>query len=339
MFMITIDGSYLEGGGQIVRTAVSLSAITKKPVKIINIRKNRKNPGLSNQHIACVSAVSKICNAKVEGLVKGSETLVFYPGEIISKNFEIDIKTAGSISLVIQSILPITLAIDKNIEITIIGGTNVEFSPPIDYIKNITLKFLENIGINSEITILKRGFFPKGGGIVKITLKPSKINPYELIENENIEIKGIVLNQNLDENISKRIRKSASDELLNSGFCPEIKLEKTNGESAGVGIFLYTNYIGSDCLGKKGLLSEAVGKTASEKLLEELTTKMAIDSHLADQIIPFMPFSDIKIGVSKITNHTLTNIYVVEKFFDVKFNIKKYEEKNANGYIISTKGV
>ncbi|WP_459202303.1 RNA 3'-terminal phosphate cyclase [Methanococcus sp. CF] len=339
MFMITIDGSYLEGGGQIVRTAVSLSAITKKPVKIINIRKNRKNPGLSNQHIACVNAVSKICNAEVEGLLKGSETLVFYPKEITAKNFEIDIKTAGSISLVIQSILPITLAIDKPVEITLIGGTNVEFSPPIDYIKNITLKFLENIGINSELSVLNRGLFPEGGGTVKITLKPSKIISYELIENENIDIKGIIFNQNLDETISKRIRKSASDILLNSGFYPEIRLEKTKGKSSGVGIFLFSNYVGSDCLGKKGLLSETVGKIASENLIEELNTKMAIDSHLADQIIPFMPFSDIEIGVSKITNHTLTNIYVVEKFFDVKFNIEEYSKNSAKGYVISTKGV
>nr|WP_196793267.1 RNA 3'-terminal phosphate cyclase [Methanococcus maripaludis] len=339
MFMITIDGSYLEGGGQIVRTAISLSAITKKPVKIINIRKNRKNPGLSNQHIACVEAVSKICNANVEGLLKGSETLIFYPEDITAKNFEIDIKTAGSISLVIQSILPMCLAINKNIEITLIGGTNVEFSPPIDYIKKITLKFLENIGINSEINIIERGFFPEGGGIVKISLKPSKIVPLELIENKNIEIKGVVFNQDLDENISKRIRKSASDILLNKGFCPEIKLENREGKSTGVGIFLFNKYIGSDCLGKKGLLSETVGKIASEDLLEELGTKMAIDSHLADQIIPFMPFSDIKIGVSKITNHTLTNIYVVEKFFDVKFNIEEYSKDNAKGYVISTKGV
>ncbi|MBA2862736.1 RNA 3'-terminal phosphate cyclase [Methanococcus maripaludis] len=337
--MITIDGSYLEGGGQIVRTAVSLSAITKKPVKIINIRKNRKNSGLSNQHIACVNAISKICNAKVEGLLKSSETLVFYPGDIISENFEIDIKTAGSISLVIQSLLPIALAIDKNIEITLIGGTNVEFSPPIDYIKNVTLKFLENIGINSEINIIERGFFPEGGGTVKITIKPSKIIPFELIENKSIELKGIIFNQNLDENISKRIRKSASDILLNKGFCPEIKLEKTNGKSTGVGIFLFTNYIGSDCLGKRGIPSEKVGKIASENLIEELDTKMAIDSHLADQIIPFMPFSDIKVGVSKITNHTSTNIYVVEKFFDVKFNIDEYSKDNAKGYVISTKGV
>uniref|UniRef100_A9A7D8 RNA 3'-terminal phosphate cyclase n=1 Tax=Methanococcus maripaludis (strain C6 / ATCC BAA-1332) TaxID=444158 RepID=A9A7D8_METM6 len=337
--MITIDGSYLEGGGQIVRTAISLSAITKKPVKIINIRKNRKNPGLSNQHIACVEAVSKICNANVEGLLKGSETLLFYPGEIISKNFEIDIKSAGSISLVIQSLLPISIAIDKNIEITIIGGTNVAFSPPIDYIKNVTLNFLKYIGINSEINIIERGFFPEGGGTVKIILKPSKIVPFELIENKNIEIKGIVFNQNLDENISKRIRKSAIDELLHNGFCPEIMLEQTNGKSTGVGIFLFSNYIGSDCLGKRGLLSETVGKIASENLTEELDTKMAIDSHLADQIIPFMPFSDIKIGVSKITNHTLTNIYVVEKFFDVKFNIEEYSKNNAKGYVISTKGV
>ncbi|ABR55437.1 RNA-3'-phosphate cyclase [Methanococcus vannielii SB] len=334
--MILIDGSYLEGGGQIVRTAISLSAVLNIPIKIINIRKNRKNPGLSNQHVSCVLAVSKLCNGKTEGLFKGSDTLLFYPGEILEEDFTIDIKSAGSISLVIQSLIPLSLLIKKTVEITIIGGTNVEFSPPIDYMEQITLKFLKNIGINFKIEKINRGFFPEGKGSVKLKLMPSKVKNLELIENTSKKINGIIFNQNIDESVSNRIKKSAFDELMKYGYDSRINIENTTGKSTGVGIFLWNNFLGSDFLGKKGISSEKVGKRAVDQLIREIDTKMAIDNHLTDQIIPFMPFSEIKIGVSGITNHTLTNIYVVERFFNVKFIIEDYLKNECNGYLIKT---
>ena len=143
MDFIIIDGSYLEGGGQIIRTAVSLSALTQKPVKIINIRKKRKNKGLAPQHVSAVKAVKKLCNAEVYGLNVGSEELTFIPSKLAPKDFTIDIGTAGSISLVIQTLLPLSLGINKKFTVKIKGGTDVKRAPPIDYVKNVTLKILE----------------------------------------------------------------------------------------------------------------------------------------------------------------------------------------------------
>ncbi|WP_292460584.1 RNA 3'-terminal phosphate cyclase [Methanothermococcus sp.] len=335
--MVIIDGSYLEGGGQIVRTAVSLSAITQNPVKIINIRKKRRNSGLAHQHVACVKAVKKLCNAEVEGLEVGSEILEFYPKKVSAKDFELDIKTAGSISLVIQTLLPLGLAIDKPVNITIKGGTDVKNAPPIDYIKSITLDILGKMGYCGSVDIIKRGFYPEGGGEVKLKLNPLTLKPVDLIEldkSKNKFVEGIVFNQNLDENIPRRIRKSAIDILMKNGYMPNIKIENTKGISTGVGIFLKCGTIGAHCLGERGLRSEMVGKIAVENLLKELKTGMALDKYMGDQIIPFLYYSKSTVGVSEITNHTLTNIYVVESFLDVKFNISKYCENNCNGYLI-----
>jgi RNA 3'-terminal phosphate cyclase (ATP) len=333
--VVIIDGSYLEGGGQIVRTAVSLSAITQKPVKIANIRKKRRNAGLAHQHVACVKAVKKLCNAEVEGLKVGSETLEFYPKKISPKDFKLDVGTAGSVSLVIQTLLPLGLVIDKPVNITIKGGTDVKNAPPIDYIKSITLDILGKMGYCGSIDIIKRGFYPEGGGEVKLKLNPSTLKSVDLIEHDKSKfVEGIVFNQNLDGNIPRRIRKSAIDLLMKNKFTPNIKIENTKGLSTGVGIFLKCGTIGAHCLGERGLRSEMVGKIAVENLLNELKTGMALDKYMGDQIIPFLYYSKSTVGVSEITNHTLTNIYVVESFLDVKFNISKYCENNSNGYLI-----
>ena len=164
MDLIVIDGSYLEGGGQIIRTAVALSALTQKPVKIINIRKKRKNKGLGHQHVSAVKAVKKLCNAEVHGLRVGSEELTFIPSKLSPKDFTIDIGTAGSISLIIQTLLPLSLGINKKFTVRIKGGTDVKRAPPIDYVKNVTLKILRDFGVLTELKVLKRGFYPEGGG-------------------------------------------------------------------------------------------------------------------------------------------------------------------------------
>ncbi|EHP86947.1 RNA 3'-terminal phosphate cyclase [Methanotorris formicicus] len=332
---VVIDGSYLEGGGQIVRTAISLSALTQKPVKIINIRKKRKNKGLSHQHVACVKVVKKLCNADVDGLYVGSEELTFYPNKISPKSFKLDIGTAGSISLVIQTLLPISAVIKKPTTITVTGGTDVKNAPPIDYMKNVVLKVLGFVGVDANIEVLKRGFYPEGGGVVRLTLKPSKIKEIELVEHSrDKKVGGIAYAQNLTNDIPKRMRKSCSELLMKNSYLPNIKLENSKDTSTGAGIVLWCDTVGESCLGEKGLRSEIVGKMVAEKLLEELKSGMALDKYMGDQIIPFLAMGKGRVGISKITNHTRTNIHVVENFFDVKFKIEEYDENGCNGYTI-----
>ncbi len=327
--MLVIDGS--EGGGQILRTAIALSALTGKGVKIINIRKKRKNRGLGRQHIACVKALKKLCNAEVHGLYLGSEELIFIPSKLTPKDFEIDIGSAGSISLVIQALLPLALGIKKSFTVKIRGGTDVKNAPPIDYLKNVTLKILGRFGLETELKVIKRGFYPEGDGVVEFKEKPSKIKKIYLVEHSGSNlVEGLSYVQNLDESIARRMRRKAIELLNKNKLECNIKIEVSKGVSTGAGIVLWNDTLGSSCLGEKGLRAEIVAERAVNFLLEERSSGLALDRYMGDQIIPFLAFSEGEVGVSKITDHTINNIKVVEQFLDVKFTIEKYK----NGYLI-----
>jgi RNA 3'-terminal phosphate cyclase (ATP) len=271
----------------------------------------------------------------VHGLNVGSEELTFIPSKLSPKDFTIDIGTAGSIPLIIQTLLPLSLGINKKFTVKIKGGTDVKFAPPIDYEKNVTLKILKDFGVMAELKVLRRGFYPEGGGEVIFELKPSKVKRFDLIEHSNSrEVKGIAYVQNLDENIARRMRKKAVDLLNKHKLMPNIKIEVSKGISTGAGIVLWNDTLGGSCLGEKGLRAEIVAERAVNELLNARESGMALDKYMGDQIIPFLAFGKGVVGVSEITNHTKTNIWVVKHFLDVEFEIKEYKENNCNGFVI-----
>ncbi len=174
MDFLKIDGSYGEGGGQIVRSAVTLSCITNKPVQIENIRKNRKVPGLRPQHLIGVKLLSKICNANVKGLEIGSSTIKFIPNEVENSSLKENIGTAGSISLILQVLIPAISISKKSLKLSIIGGTDVPWSPTSNYTKHVLAEAYSRMGIKFNMKIIKRGYYPKGGGKIEIEVFPSK---------------------------------------------------------------------------------------------------------------------------------------------------------------------
>src|SRR3990172_147689 len=191
--IIKIDGSFGEGGGQILRTALSLSAITQTPFEIYNIRANRKVPGLSHQHLQAVNSTTQICNAEVVGNQLRSTDLQFYPGETQAGTYHFNIGTAGSVSLVLQTIFyPLSLA-NKPSSIAIVGGTHVTHSPCVDYLKQQWLNFIKNIGFDAEIQTFKAGFYPRGGGEILIKITPkSPQHPLQIESRGNlIQVKGL----------------------------------------------------------------------------------------------------------------------------------------------------
>ncbi|MEK6949209.1 MAG: RNA 3'-terminal phosphate cyclase [Nanoarchaeota archaeon] len=354
--MMQLDGSYLEGGGSIARVALALSTLTQQPFELTNIRKNRPNPGLKNQHLFCIKALEKLCNAKSEGAALGSAELKYWPGKIEGKIIDIDIETAGSISLFLQSILIPSMFANKPVKLNVTGGTDGKWAAPIDYFKEVFLPQMQKYA-DMECKLLKRGYYPKGNGKVEIKINPiynlSDFNNFEefynalknnapkinLIEQWHlIQIKGISHASSDLQKASVAERQAKSAEIaLKKYNCP-IKIDITYNEtlSTGSGIVLWAIFskdkneidsinpirLGADSLGERGKKAELVGEEAAQNLIREIASKAPVDRYLADQILPFMALAgSSKIKTSEITNHTKTNIYAIEQFLGKKFSI------------------
>ncbi|USS41622.1 RNA 3'-terminal phosphate cyclase [Thermococcus aggregans] len=333
--MKVIDGSYGEGGGQILRTSLALSVITGEPIKIINIRAKRPKPGLRPQHLYGVLALKELSNAEVRGASEGSTELEFYPKGIQAKHVKVPIKTAGSITLVLQALLPAMVFGDREVTFEITGGTDVPWSPPVDHLKHITLYALEKMGIKAEIQIKRRGHYPRGGGLVV-----GKVYPWEekksLIATKFERIysfEGISHAVRLPSHVSIRQAKAAKETLEKAYPSVPVKIKEEYYEPGkdphlgpGSGIVVWANTdvlrLGGDALGEKGKPAEVVGKEAAEELIEQLKPKHAVDMFLGDQLIPFLAFAGGEIWVSKITKHLVTNVWVVEQFFGKIFEVE-----------------
>ena len=218
--LLHIDGSYGEGGGQILRYAVSLSVFTKKPVEITNIRIKRPNPGLRPQHLTAISCMKALCNAETEGLSIGSLKLTFSPGEIQPGEYCFDVGTAGSIILVFQACILSALQTKKPITIRLTGGTDVKWSPSWDYFTHVFLPLIQKMGVKIDATLIKRGYYPKGGGEAIITTHPIKKICALQVEEKQVfkHVKGIIHSANLPNHIGKRMKHSAIKEIVKNNM-------------------------------------------------------------------------------------------------------------------------
>jgi RNA 3'-terminal phosphate cyclase (ATP) len=325
--MIEIDGSKGEGGGQILRTAVSMAAVTGESVKVSNIRAGRDKSGLMPQHFSSVQAVADICGAKVEGLALGSDKIVFSPGKIRAGNYNLDVGTAGSVTLVLQSLmLPAFLAPGK-VSIQAIGGTDVKWSPSIDYLRCVFLPLIGKFGCRSTVELACRGYYPAGGGKVIVEIMPSKLQKTELLKRGKIAsvkgsshahlgLKGAKVAERQVRGAEYAIRNDLPDKGFSEGIA--ILQEYVNTLSYGSGITLWAgtenSIIGADALGEKGRRAEDVGMDAGRKLIEDISSNAALDRYMADQIIPYLALAGGTVSVSEISGHAKSNIDVVNAF-------------------------
>ncbi len=340
--MLLIDGSHHEGGGQIIRTAVALSALTGKAVKIEKIRAGRPNPGLQAQHIAAVEAVAKLCNADVNGLSIGSQILEFKPGKIAAENLLIKIPTAGSIGLVLQALLIPAAFAEKPLNIRIEGGATFgKWAPPVQYLENVISPILASAGYSFKINILRHGFYPVGGATVEVRTMPAKLKKFEMKECGEIkQINGTsVASTHLRAaQVAERQKEAAirvlgkadiikppcdnnGFKLLNSAISAfKIKTEYVEAACPGSGIVLWASdgniVLGADALGERGKSAEAVGEEAAKKLQKQIDSGACLDEWMADQIIPYLALAGGVVKVAEITSHTETNIWVVEQFWE-----------------------
>ncbi|MCZ7392829.1 MAG: RNA 3'-terminal phosphate cyclase [Candidatus Methanoperedens sp.] len=321
-----LDGSYGEGGGQILRTAVALSAVTGKPLEINNIRRTRPKPGLSAQHVKAVESLASICEAEVRGCKLHSTNLIFKPGKIKGGTYEIDIGTAGSISLFFQCLMPAAMHAAETIRIKITGGTDVQWSPSIDYLRFVTLGALSKMGYDCQLMLKRRGYYPRGGGCVEAIINPSGLEKASFDSNTCSLVEGISHSSGLPAHVAERQAASAQKTLLDAGYDSRISLEIKDYPSTGSGITLWCGTIGSNALGKPGLRAEKVGESAAGAIISELSSGAGVDVYLADQLIPYLAIAGGGSFTTRvITPHTKTNIWVTEQFLDVKFKIEELE--------------
>lgn len=332
--MIEIDGSYGEGGGQILRTAVALAAYLGNPCRIRHIRQGRPKPGLRPQHLAGVRSLAALCHAETEGMHVGSEEVTFRPGRIAGGALRIDVGTAGAIGLVVQSMMLPACTASVPCRLTITGGTDVPWAPTVGYVTQVTLPALGHVGYDGELTVIKRGYFPRGGGEVSVVLQKVDLTPLQLVERgEIITIKGRshaseALRQR---HVAERQREGAMVILKRVDLPTEIEVEYGPSRSPGSGIDLWAlgeqSILGATALGARGKRAEEVGEEGSAALLRQIESGAALDEWMGDQILPFLAAAggESRISVTRITGHLMTNLWVINQFLPLETDIR--EEK------------
>jgi len=336
--MLEIDSSRGEGGGQMVRTSVALSAVTGIPTKLTRIRETRPTNGLSKQHTTAIGAVAKMTGATVEGNTVGSSELTFIPGNEEHSFLKMDIGSAGSISLVLQAVLLAARKNKKRLTIDITGGTNVMWAPPLDSYELVLFPLMKRMGIDAHLNIIERGFYPIGGGHVTVTLEPiGKIAPLEL--NALGKLKYINVRcfiQHLSERIAREMVDACIDTLGN-GYEVDVEIQNCTGNSRGAGLVLVANYengkLSSNVLTARGHSTEQSAIDAAKDLLQEMDAGSTIDIHTADQLLPYMAMAEGKSSfvVSRISKHLLSQMDTLESFLNVRFGV----ERKSDGYHFS----
>ncbi|MDH3677119.1 MAG: RNA 3'-terminal phosphate cyclase [Nitrosopumilus sp.] len=336
MEIMEIDGSFGEGGGQIVRTAITLSCIMNQPIIIENIRKNRKAPGLKPQHLTALKILKKICNADMDQLRIGLTSLKFIPKYMQSLNLKENIGTAGSISLVTQVLIPAVAISKKKLNLTIEGGTNVLWSPSIDYTKNILREAYTRMGINFSINIIKRGYYPKGGGIIELKVSPSeKINPIILSTRKTKEIKLFCSFSKISSQLVNNEIKNIKKKLLENNFSVNTDIKEESALDPGASITI-TSIDKDSIIGIDSLYDKKTKKFDLE-LEKFIQNKFSVDENLADMLVlPASLANGMSIfQVASISKHLETNLFVASKITGCKYGIGKLGE----GYEVRIEGV
>jgi len=346
--MVIIDGSYGEGGGQVLRTSLALSALLGEPVRVENIRAKRPNPGLQAQHLTGVMAIARICDAEVKGAELGSKELTFIPRKKPQAGlYRFDVAkarkggSAGATTLVFQTIFFPLARADGVSRVVIKGGTHVAWSPPFHYLEHVFLPTIARMGFEAELRIEKWGWYPIGGGEITITVigdSKAALKGIQLTERGKLRrLWGISAYSNLPEHIGQRQRQRAVELLRRWDLDPRIQIVKAPSSGKGTCVFLVAEFentvAGFTALGAIGKRAERVAEEAVREFLDYYKSGAALDKHLADQLILPMALArePSAFTTCRITQHLLTNIWVVEQFMGEKFVVEGQE--GAKGYV------
>lgn len=325
--MRVVDGGHGEGGGQLVRTSCALAAITGQPVRLDNVRARRKPPGLAPQHLAAVQAVARLCHAETEGLALRAREFTFRPGPIRGGDYRFDVGTAGSIALVLQAVLPVALAAPVASTFHVTGGTDVQAAPPFDYFRHVFLPLLQRIGLDVRVTLVRRGYYPRGGGEVAVTVQPGTPSPLALDTPGALqELGGIAHIANLPAHIVERMQHTATQVLAEHGNA-RIQTQRLGpaeaiGQGGAVVLWarLANTLLGGSEVAQRGIPAERIAENAAHALREELRAGVTLDVHAADQLLIYLALAgkDSHFTARAYTPHAQTIAWLIEQFLPVR---------------------
>ncbi|HKX82117.1 MAG TPA: RNA 3'-terminal phosphate cyclase [Nitrososphaera sp.] len=342
---ITIDGSLGEGGGQILRTSVSLSAITGKPVRVINIRAKRDNAGLRPQHLTAIQAMASLFGARTENLKVGADSITFEPsGGFVGQESKFDVGTAGSIPMILLTVIPAVALTGNRLELELVGGTDVRASPTIDYIRYVVQDVFRSMGIMFSIDVIRRGYYPKGGGVVRARIEPClHPDPMDLTTIRSSEPRIASVCSLLPKHVAERQITSAIIAMEKQGIrCRTYSASLETAMSPGSSILVYTSsdfgpFIGGDSIGELGKPAETVGQEAARRFIESASKGVPVDPFLADMIV--LPLAIARgrsrYRIARATSHLRTNLLVASKLTGCRYNIS---DRSDGTFIVDIEG-
>ncbi|ELZ24854.1 RNA 3'-terminal-phosphate cyclase [Halosimplex carlsbadense 2-9-1] len=342
--MLEVDGS--DGGGQLLRSALTLSVLDGEPVEIDHVRGDRSEPGLGAQHLAAVETAAAVADAEVEGAERGSETVSFEPGSVAGGRYEVDIGTAGSLTLLFDTLLPLATAIDGPVSVTATGGTDVSWSPPLAYYRAVKLPLLRQFGLAAAVELDRTGFYPAGGGRATLHLWPSTLSPIDLdepLEPTAARVYSKAATELADSEVAERQADAATDALrglgietvehrtayatsTSPGSALVVRLDgaptATDGvptgtddaSTDGAGTGPRRPLAGFDAYGAPGKPAEEVGSEVTDRIRRFRRGGAAVDAHMADQLLVFLAVVGGRVAVPGISDHVATSRAVLETF-------------------------
>lgn len=318
--MLDIDGS--AGGGQILRSALSLAVIEQRPVRIRNIRGNRPEPGCKPQHLAVVDALAEIADATVTDARQGAETIEFEPRQPAGGHVTAEIDTAGSISLLFDAVLGVAVALDEPLNVTATGGTEVKWSPPLVSHQRIKLPLCRQFGLQAAIERHRSGFYPAGGGSATLALAPSRLTELSLTERGPLQYARVhsIATTDLESNdVARRQAETARDRLDEAGIdIRSTEIRSVTAASTGTAVVIELVFAhsraGFDALGEPGVPAETVAEQAAEEAVQFLDSTAAVDRHLGDQLLAFLALAGGEIRMPAVTDHVESHIALLDQF-------------------------
>jgi RNA 3'-terminal phosphate cyclase (ATP) len=329
--MIDIDGAQKSGSGTVVRFAVGLAALLGEELHLTNIRAKREKPGLRPQHLKAIEALRDVCHGSLNGGKVGSREICFKPGgRAKGGDYEWDIGTAGSTTLLVMTLLPAALFATRAMGLKISGGLFQDFAPSAYHMQFVLLPILKRMGITAGLSVIRPGYVPRGGGIIQVNIDPvvGKIKPIRLVEPGSVNrIQGIALASHLEQRkVSERMIRKCRELLESEGYEVQIEaVHDTLAQQRGAALAIYTRtssgcILGADRAGAPGRTSEAIGEHVARNLIEDLAIGATVDRYLADQLILYAALADgiSEYRIPRLTEHVETNLWLVESILQAK---------------------